>query len=40
MLYKDFTVEDIPVDVSILPTVTVKVDALKSKLDEAKEKIT
>ena len=39
-VFKDFTVEDIPVDVSILPTVTVKVDALKSKLDEAKEKIT
>ena len=39
-VFKDFTVEDIPVKVSILPTVTVKVDALKSKLDEAKEKIT
>ena len=39
-VFKDFIVEDIPVDVSILPTVTVKVDALKSKLDEAKEKIT
>ena len=39
-VFKDFTVEDIPVEVSILPTVTVKVDALKSKLDEAKEKIT
>lgn len=39
-VFKDFIVEDIPVDISILPTVTVKVDALKSKLDEAKEKIT
>lgn len=39
-VFKDFIVEDVPVDISILPTVTVKVDALKSKLDEAKEKIT
>lgn len=39
-VFKDFTVEDIPVTCSLLPTVTVKVDALKSKLDGAKEEIT
>lgn len=38
-VFKDFTVEDIPVTCSLLPTVTVKVDALKSKLDGAKEEI-